>query len=123
MTIFTHPGNELIQETDDAITALIISELSSSGLLRESFILDQLLIRIPGAEASNEFQTRETAAIIALQKKFRRFTNLYEVNRAGIDIALFAGLTASEAIVNESRERFDHGAVPDKIPKTLPAIP
>lgn len=123
VTIFIHPGNELIHETDDSIENLIISELSSSGLLNEALIEDRLLIRIPGAEASNEFQTWEADAIVELRNKFDQFPNLYEVNRAGIDIALFAGLTAAQAILDRSRQRFDREAVPERVPKILPAIP
>ena len=39
-------------------------ELFSSGLLRESSVSEPLPIRIPEAEAPNEFQTREDKAIM-----------------------------------------------------------
>ncbi|MDF1824713.1 MAG: FAD-dependent oxidoreductase [Verrucomicrobiales bacterium] len=114
VTIFVHPGDELIRESDEAIEELIISEMTSSGILDRSTIEDRLLIRIPGAEASNEYQTWETDPAIALQEKIRSYENVYDVNRAGIDVALFAGIKAAEAVTTGSRTSFDEDAAPER---------
>jgi len=75
---------------NEEIAAQLISEAEGASLINASDIEDRKIIRIPGAEASNEFQTWQDENVQRLAKELRRYSNLYEANRAGIDIASFA---------------------------------
>jgi protoporphyrinogen oxidase len=120
LELFTLPGDGFAEKDNDTIANQLIGEAKSASLIQSKDIADRKIIRIPGAEASNEFQTWQDEKVQGLQAQFREYTNLYEANRAGMDIAAFAGICAAEAVISGSRTRFDEEASPDKVPGWSP---
>jgi protoporphyrinogen oxidase len=123
--VFTRVNDPILDLNDSDLTQRLIDEVAGARLLDRRAIADQLFIRLPGAEASNEFQTFRTPAMIELRENIRKIENLYECNRAGVDISVFAGLKAARAIIDSNRESFDVEAAPEVVPysnsEVLPA--
>lgn len=114
--VFTRPEDPAIELGDDELIQLLVAEVGGAKLIDTEAIADTMLIRLPGAEASNEFQNFRTPAMTELRGKILRVENLYECNRAGADISLHAGLKAADAIIANRREAFVAAAAPDVVP-------
>lgn len=78
------------------------------------------IIRIPGAEVSIEFQSRQDNKVQGLIKELHNYPNLHNANRAGIDIPCFAGTCAAGAFLTGSRQRSDREAPLNYLLNRLP---
>tara|TARA_R110000850_G_scaffold54619_2_gene130010 strand:- start:3710 stop:5179 length:1470 start_codon:yes stop_codon:yes gene_type:complete len=116
LEVFTTPEDPFARRGDEEVISHMIQELVSAELLNEASIVDRRLIRLPGGEASNESPTWTSHSVTAFQAQIRQIENLYDVNRAGVDVALYAGLIAANAIETGSRTEFDELANPSKAP-------
>ena len=117
LELFTRKGEGFADRDNDDIAAQLIEEAEGASLINASDIIDRKIIRIAGAEASNEFQTWQDEKVQGLLRELRTYSNLYDANRAGIDVACFAGICAADAVLTGNRERFDREASPELSPQ------
>jgi protoporphyrinogen oxidase len=116
LEVFTRPEDPVLELGDEELIQLLIDEVGGANLIDKKAITDKMLIRLPGAEASNEFQNFRTPAMMELRGQILEIENLYECNRAGADISLHAGLKAADAIVASRRDAFVVEAAPEVVP-------
>jgi protoporphyrinogen oxidase len=96
-----------LDKSDEEIAQTGLDECARSGLVTASKCFDRLVLRFPGADASqnrHNWFSEERQRIIG---ELRRFENLYFVNRTDLDISTLAGLEAAEAILSGDRSAFD----------------
>lgn len=110
--IFLSSDDPFHQRSDEAVLDSMERELVSSGIIDGDAIARRFLIRLPGAEAANDYHNWERPAFQRLGEEVARVGGLYDVNRAGIDIAMHAGMEAARAIVSGDKERFIKTAAP-----------
>jgi protoporphyrinogen oxidase len=96
-----------LNQSDKQIADLAISECSKFGLLDPSKCFDQLVIRLPGADASQNRHNWLSKIRLGLLEEVKSFKNLYYVNRTDLDIATLAGIDSAEAIISGNRSTFD----------------
>jgi hypothetical protein len=90
---------ELVRQTLDFCT--------STGLVDEDACFDHLVLKLPGADASQNRHNWITAMRLGLLKEIAEVQNLYHVARTDLDIATLAGIDAAEAILSGDRSLFD----------------
>src|SRR5690606_2867921 len=104
--LYIHDLDRRRAASDEDVLDEMEHELTLSGLIRGDEVASRRLVRIPGAEASNDYRAWASPAITALDEAIFGIENLFDVNRAGIDVAMLAGLEAGRAIVSGDRKRF-----------------
>ncbi|HEV2328935.1 MAG TPA: FAD-dependent oxidoreductase [Verrucomicrobiae bacterium] len=105
----------LLQMKDDEILDLTLDYLSQMKLADRARCFDHLVLRLPGADASQNRDNWMSKERIQLLSEFNRFENLYYVNRTETDIATLAGIEAAEAIVSGDRTGFDRRVDPAEL--------
>lgn len=101
---------------DDTSTAkLALDDCARSGLLDPAKCFDHLVLRLPGADATQNRDNWMSPSRLKLQAELEQFKNLYYVNRTETDIATLAGLEAAEAILSDDRSHFDKRVNPAKL--------
>jgi protoporphyrinogen oxidase len=86
-----------------------------AGLMEPGALADQLVLKLPGADASQNRDNWMSPARRRLMAELSAFGNLYYVNRTETDIATLAGIEAAEAIMNGDRRAFDDRVDPGKL--------
>lgn len=110
---FCCESDDLFELSADELVQLALDECSKSKLIDSSTCFDQLLLKLPGADASTGgWQEVQDETKIQLLTAVQHFENLYFVNCPGTDFATHAGLQAAHAIVSGDRTRFDELATP-----------
>lgn len=117
---------EYFCKEDDALFGLESEELRDftmqecvdCGLLDSVKCFDHLTIKLPGVDPSADWQDWLTDSRLSLLEDLKQFRNLYNVSRAGTDVATYAGLKASEAILSGQRSEFDELTDPTRYPPT-----
>ena len=106
-------NDDLAELDDDTLTQLALSECASSKLVDPQKCFDRMVIRLPGADASqnrhNWYSADRQAMFAALAGAYR---NLYVVGRTDVDISTLAGLEAADAIVADDCRTFDWHSSP-----------
>lgn len=101
-------GEDPLLKLDDTQMAQItLDEFAQSGLISRAKCLDTMVLRLSGADASqnrHNWFSRERQQLFA---ELGVFQNLYCVNRTDTDIATLAGIEAAEAIQSGDRRQFD----------------
>lgn len=97
----------LLKLSNDEFAKLALEDCARSGLITESKCFDKLVIRFPGADASQNRHNWLNQSRERLLKELRQFNNLYSVNRTDLDISTLAGIEAAEAIISGNRTNFD----------------
>lgn len=110
--IYCFGEDSLLKMKDEEITELTLAYLSQMNLADRTKCFDQLLLRLPGADASQNRDNWMSKERIQLLSEFNEFENLYYVNRTETDIATLAGLEAAEAILSGNRTDFDRRVDP-----------
>jgi protoporphyrinogen oxidase len=105
----------LLQMKDEEITELALSYLSKMKLANQAKCFDRLVLRLPGADASQNRGNWMSKERVQLLSEFDNFKNLYYVNRTETDIATLAGMEAAEAILSGSRVDFDRRVDPSEL--------
>jgi hypothetical protein len=100
-------SKQLIKETRDYCVA--------SGLIESESVKDDLLIKLPGADASQNRHNWITAMRLGLLDEIKPLKNLYHVARTDLDIATLAGIESAEAILSGDRSVFDRHFDPTEI--------
>ena len=109
-------GPDKLLEMDDlSIAKLALDDCARSGLLDSAQCFDHLVLRLPGADASQNRDNWMSASRLKLFAELEQFRNLYYVNRTETDIATLAGLEAAEAILSDDRSHFDRRVDPAEV--------
>ena len=109
-------GPDKLLELDDlSITKLTLDDCGRSGLVDPAQCFDHLVLRLPGADASQNRDNWMSPTRLKLLAELEQFKNLYYVNRTETDIATLAGLEAAEAILSGDRSHFDRRVDPAEL--------
>ena len=101
-------GADPLTELDSsAIAQMALNDCAKYDLVDPAKYFDQLVMKLPGADASQNRDNWMATGRLRLAQEMGRFRNLYCVNRPETDIATLAGLEAAEAILSGDREAFD----------------
>ncbi|MCI0540293.1 MAG: FAD-dependent oxidoreductase [Verrucomicrobiales bacterium] len=105
----------LLDMQDKDIAQLALDDCARSGLLNPHMCFDRVVLRFPGADASQNRDNWMSEKRLKLLAELEQFKNLYYVNRTETDIATLAGLEAGEAILSGDRTRFDRRIDPTEL--------
>jgi hypothetical protein len=105
----------LLSKSDEEFASLALSECSNYGLAHSSKSLGSLILRFPGADASQNRHNWLSKIRLGLLEDLKAFKNLYYINRTDLDIATLAGIESAEAILSGSRGDFDRHVDPTQI--------
>jgi hypothetical protein len=107
--------DNLLKLSDKEIADLVLDDLSRFKLLDRAKCFDHLVLRLPGADASQNRDNWMSEARRQLLEELKQFKNLYYVNRTETDIASLAGMEAAEAILSGNRTDFDRRVDPAEL--------
>lgn len=96
-----------LKQSDKEIADLAIAECTKFGLLDGSKVFDQLVIRLPGADASQNRHNWLSKIRLGLLEEVKPYQNVFYVNRTDLDIATLAGIDSAEAVMSGDRSLFD----------------
>lgn len=108
---------------DDPLLALPESELIAattrdcvqSGLMPASSCVETLVMKLPGADASQNRDNWMNDRRLKLLSELSPLQNLYCVNRTETDIATLAGLESADAVLTGTRTEFDRRVDPAQL--------
>lgn len=104
---YCEENDPLLTTDDKQLVELALSDCSRSSLIDRHTCFDSLVLRFPGADASQNRHNWLDPRRKRLLAELSQFSNLYPVNRTDLDIATLAGLEAAEAILSGDRTQFD----------------
>jgi protoporphyrinogen oxidase len=107
--------DKLLEMDDQSIAKLAVDDCARSGLLDPAQCFDHLVLRLPGADASQNRDNWMSPSRLKLMAELEQFRNLYYVNRTETDIATLAGMEAAEAILSGDRSHFDRRINPAEL--------
>ena len=107
--------DDLLTLNDEQIAKLVLDDCAKSRLLDPSNCFDHLVLRLPGADASQNRDNWMSKSRLKLLAELEQFKNLYYVNRTETDIATLAGMEAAEAILSGDRTHFDRRMDPAEL--------
>ena len=105
----------LLQLKNEEIAGQALDYLSQVKLVDRAKCSDQLVLRLPGADASQNRDNWMSKDRVQLLAEVNQFANLYYVNRTETDIATLAGMEAAEAILSGNRADFDRRVDPAEL--------
>jgi protoporphyrinogen oxidase len=105
----------LLQLDNEQMGALALTECAKAGLLDPQKCFDKMVLRFPGADASQNRHNWFSKERQKLFAELRQFRNLYSVNRTDLDIATLAGIDSAEAIISGDRSVFDRHFSPTEL--------
>ncbi|MSU20363.1 MAG: FAD-dependent oxidoreductase [Pedosphaera sp.] len=105
--IYCFGPDSLLELENAEIAKLALEECSKARLVNRAKCFDQLVLRLPGADASQNRDNWMSEARLGFLEDIKQFKNLYYVNRTETDIATLAGIEAAEAILSGDRAEFD----------------
>ena len=111
---FCASTDPLMQQSDQELTELAVKECVGADLIDPARSLGSLVLRKPRTNASASWREQQSEAQRKLLEGLRPYRNLFHVNRAGSDVASYAGLVASRAIISGQRQLFDQRADPTR---------
>ena len=115
---FCPEDDPLFELDNDELQALALEECTRARLIDAEKCFDYLAIKLPGVDPSADWQDWLTKSRLLLLDQMKQFKNLYNVNRAGTDVATYAGIKAADAILSGCRGEFDTLTDPTKYPPT-----
>jgi hypothetical protein len=92
---------------DNGFTDLASGECARNGLLHPTALTDSLVLRLPGADASQNRHNWMSNMRKGLLDILNPFENLYYAARTDLDIATLAGIESAEAVLSGDRSTFD----------------
>jgi protoporphyrinogen oxidase len=105
----------LLELEDKDISQIALEDCARSGLIDPAKCFHQLIMRFPGADASQNRDNWMSKSRLKLLAELEQFKNLYYVNRTETDIATLAGMEAAEAILSGDRTHFDRRIDPAEL--------
>jgi protoporphyrinogen oxidase len=97
----------LLTLNDTQMAEHAVEEFARAGLIDRDKCFDTMVLRFPGADASQNRHNWFSKERQELFAELRQFQNLYSVNRTDLDIAMLAGIESAEAILSGDRRQFD----------------
>jgi len=104
---YCYGEDPLLKLSDKEIGESTLRDLAANHLADAGKCIDTMVLRFPGADASQGRHNWLNKARQSALLELRRFKNLFPVNRADLDIATLAGIDAAEAIIKGDRSTFD----------------
>jgi protoporphyrinogen oxidase len=109
-------GPDKLLDIDQAeLVQLTLEDCAKFNLIHADKCYDHLVLKLPGADASQNRDNWMSKARLQLLAELQQFENLYYVNRTETDIATLAGMEAVEAIVSGDRSEFDRRVDPAQL--------
>jgi protoporphyrinogen oxidase len=109
-------GDPLLAGDDAAFTKLALDDCQRFGLATASTCFDSMVLRLPGADASQNRHNWMSNMRKGLLDELRPFRNLYYAARTDLDIATLAGIESAEAALSGDRTLFDRHIDPRELP-------
>jgi hypothetical protein len=107
--------DSLLKEDDKALGELALQECARYRLVDPATCFDKLVLRLPGADASQNRHNWMSNMRQGLLEELQPFRNLYYANRTDLDIATLAGIESAEAILSGDRTTFDRHLDPREL--------
>ena len=105
--IYCFGDDPLLKMDDKQFAQMALDDCVKSNLVDRSKCFDTLVLRFPGADASQNRHNWLNPQRQRLLAELGQFKNLYSVNRTDLDIATLAGLESAEAILSGDRKLFE----------------
>jgi protoporphyrinogen oxidase len=112
---FCAAGDELLAKDDQALAQVALDECAKHNLLDPAKCFDKLVLRLPGADASQNRHNWMSNMRKGLLGALTPFKNLYYAARTDLDIATLAGLESAEAVLSGDRSTFDRHLDPTNL--------
>jgi len=112
---YCYTGDSLLDLDNKAFAQLALQECRKYGLANPEKCFDELVIRLPGADASQNRHNWMSNMRQGLLEELAQFKNLYYVSRTDLDIATLAGIESAEAILSGDRAAFDRHIDPNEL--------
>jgi len=101
-------GSDPLLEKDPAVLYReTLDYCAGAGLIERDSVVEDLVLKFPGADASQNRHNWITSMRLGLVDEVSPFRNLYFVGRTDLDIATLAGIESAEAILSGDRSVFD----------------
>jgi protoporphyrinogen oxidase len=106
---------DMLKLTNQEFAELALKECAQYKLADASKCFDTMVLRFPGADASQNRHNWLNKIRLGFLEDLKSFNNLYYVSRTDLDIATLAGIESAEAIISGDRMPFDHHIDPTQI--------
>jgi protoporphyrinogen oxidase len=105
----------MLQMDNKQFVDLTLQECAKFKLLDPAKCFDNLVLRLPGADASQNRHNWLSKIRLGLLEQLKPYRNLYYTNRTDLDIATLAGIESAEAVMSGDRTTFDRHIDPTQI--------
>jgi protoporphyrinogen oxidase len=105
----------LLELSEEQLVKQTLADCARSGLLDAATCVDSKLLKLPGADASQNRDNWMNDRRLRLLAELAPYGNLFCVNRTETDIATLAGIESAEAILSGSRADFDRRVNPAEL--------
>lgn len=112
---YCYGDDPLLKSDDAALAELALAECDRYRLVDRTRCFDRLVLRLPGADASQNRHNWMSNLRQGLLGELKPFKNLYYANRTDLDIATLAGIESAEAILSGDRTTFDRHVDPREL--------
>ncbi len=112
---YCYGADPLLKQDDKALGDLALAECARFNLVDPAKCFDKLVLRLPGADASQNRHNWMSNMRKGLLEELQPFRNLYYANRTDLDIATLAGIESAEAILSGDRSVFDRHVDPREL--------
>jgi protoporphyrinogen oxidase len=113
--IYCYGDDPILKMSDAEVTEMALNDLHKAALIDKGKCFDTMVMKFPGADASQNRHNWFSKERQALFAELRKFENLYSVNRTDLDIATLAGIEAAEAILSGDRSTFERHFDPTQL--------
>ncbi len=107
--------DELLKLEEQQLVDRVLKECSDSGLIHSDKYMGHKVLKLPGADASQNRDNWMNKARLQLMNELKPFKNVYFTNRTELDFANLAGIEAAEAILSGKRADFDRRIDPNEL--------
>ncbi len=113
--VYCFGDDELLKMTDKQVADRILQDCGAFHLGDPAKCIDQLVLRLPGADASQNRHNWINKQRLEMVAQLDPYQNVYYTNRTELDIATLAGIEAAEAIIQGKRSEFDKHIDPEAV--------
>ncbi len=105
--LYCFGDDSLLALENQEIADLVLRDCADAKLVDSTRSFDSLVLRFPGADASQNKDNWMNLERLKMQKQLEPYQNVYSTNRTELDLATLAGIEAAEAIISGNRTDFD----------------